>query len=524
MRNNDDLLLLDCTLRDGGYINDWKWGYDIAKDIISYGVKAGVDIIEVGFLRNIEKYDPSITVANTIEELNNLLPPQNVSDTMFCAMAMRSNYDINKLIPYSGSGIEMIRVTAHDYDISEGIEFARQVKNRGYKVSINPINIMGYTDKELLNIIDMVNDVNPYQFAIVDTFGSMKKDDMERMVRLFDHNLNKKIRLALHLHENMSLSCLLAEEFISMHVNRPISVDASLMGMGRDPGNLPIEVIADYLNYNEGKKYNINYLMDAIDNYISPIKGKAKWGYTTAYFLSAKFNLHRNYSEYYLKKGNLTCSDIYRIFDRFDKRKASVFDKKYAEEEYQRYMNVYLSKDSYTELEEKFHGKNLLLLAPGLSLNENVDRIKEESNKKNTITVSLNFVPGFMSVDFCFFSNSKRLQLAENIEKEKLIVTSNIKNYSADYIINYNRLNTGLNGDYNSLLLFLNLVKEYNVLTIFVAGADGYSEHDIGYYRDNLWTDIIRNEDYNKKIGKYLSELGMQICFITPSLYEKYVE
>jgi len=176
-----DLKLLDCTLRDGGYVNDWKFGFNTAKDIIYRLTKANIDVVEVGFLRNVEGYDPNITVCNSIEELNKLLP-ENTGNTMYSAMAMRSNYDIDKLTPYTGRGIEMIRITAHDYDIEDGMDFARAVKEKGYKLSINPINIMGYSDERILWIIDQVNQIQPYQFSIVDTFGSMKRRDLDRIV------------------------------------------------------------------------------------------------------------------------------------------------------------------------------------------------------------------------------------------------------------------------------------------------------------------------------------------------------
>ncbi|MDD4850692.1 MAG: hypothetical protein PHO10_08335, partial [Gemmiger sp.] len=130
--------LLDCTLRDGGYINSWRWGFEPARDIIAALTRAGTDIVEVGFLRNVEGYDPNVTVCNRIEELNRLLP-KNTRQTIYSGMAMRSNYDITKLSEYTGTGIEMIRVTAHDYDLREGMDFAREVKTRGYKLSVNPI-------------------------------------------------------------------------------------------------------------------------------------------------------------------------------------------------------------------------------------------------------------------------------------------------------------------------------------------------------------------------------------------------
>ena len=58
----NDLKILDCTLRDGGYINDWRWGYRTARDIIHTLVRANVDIVEVGFLRNVDGYDPDVVI------------------------------------------------------------------------------------------------------------------------------------------------------------------------------------------------------------------------------------------------------------------------------------------------------------------------------------------------------------------------------------------------------------------------------------------------------------------------------
>ena len=100
-----DLKLLDCTLRDGGYVNEWKFGFNSARDIINRLTKANIDVVEVGFLRNVEGYDPDITVCNHIEELNKLLP-ENTGNTIYSAMAMRSNYDINKLTSYTGGGLD----------------------------------------------------------------------------------------------------------------------------------------------------------------------------------------------------------------------------------------------------------------------------------------------------------------------------------------------------------------------------------------------------------------------------------
>lgn len=514
-----DLKLLDCTLRDGGYVNDWKFGFNSAKDIIHRLTKANIDVVEVGFLRNVEGYNPNITVCNFIEELNKLLP-ENTGNTMYSAMAMRSNYDIDKLIPYTGKGIEMIRITAHDYDIESGMDFARAVKEKGYKLSINPINIMGYSDERILWIIDQVNQIQPYQFSIVDTFGSMKRRDLDRIVSLVDNNLDRNIRVALHLHENMSLSCCLAQAFIDKHLKRPVAVDGSLMGMGRIPGNLPIELIADYCNDYTGKTYDIDYLMDAIQDYIAPLKGAPNWGYTPAYFLSARFNLHRNYAEHYLKKGDLTIRDINHILARFEDNKKTAFDVTYADSVYENYKNNRIDdSDSRAELYSLLSGKKVVLIAPGASIVTYEAKIKEFIKKENPVVISINFVPESYLVDFSFFSNNKRFSNLESITC-KTIITSNLVDNLADYKIDYNSLSGDFDQGCNSFIMMLKLLKEMNTKAIYVTGADGYTENGKNYYSTNIREYTEHGNKFNLAVANAIRNLDIKIAFLTPSAYD----
>ena len=513
-----DLKLLDCTLRDGGYINDWHWGFHKARSIINRLVRANVDFVEVGFLRNVDGYNRDVTVCNTIEELNKLLP-ENHGNTMFSAMAMRSNYDINKLTPYCGSGIEMIRITAHDYDIAEGMDFAREVKAKGYKLSINPINIMGYNDKEILWIIDQANDIKPYQFSIVDTFGSMKKRDLDRIVSLIDNNLNKDIRVAIHLHENMAQSFLLAQTFVDKHLTRPVAVDASLFGMGRIPGNLPIELIADYLNEYTDKFYDIDYIMDAIQDYIAPLKGETEWGYTPAYFLSAKYNLHRNYAEHYLNKGDLTNRDINHILSTFDRKKCTAFDTDYADKKYDEYKNVSVD-DSETRklLVEQMAGRPILILAPGMTLKTHRHEIEEYIFKNKPTVITVNFVPDDYKCDYAFFSNNKRFSTFEEYECQT-IITSNLFEANGDFVIDYNSIFGTFEQGSNSLIMLLKLLNDLKFSTVAIAGADGYSVEQKNYYSSNLSSTEQRNNDYNIAVSNVLNNIGINVEFITPTKY-----
>lgn len=518
--NKNDLKLLDCTLRDGGYVNDWKWGFQIAKNIILSLTRANVDVVEVGFLRNVDVYDPDITVCNHIEELNKLLPDEK-GNTMYSAMAMRSNYDIRKLTPYDGSGIEMIRITAHDYDIADGMDFAREVKGKGYKLSINPINIMGYSDERILWILKQVNDIHPYQFSIVDTFGSMKRRDLDRIVSLVDHNLDKDIRVALHLHENMSLSCSLAQNFIDRHLNRPVAVDGSLMGMGRIPGNLPIELIADYLNDYMDKLYDIDYLMDSIQDYIAPLKDEPKWGYTPAYFLSARFNLHRNYAEYYLKKGDLTNKDINHILARFDKSKTTSFDSEYADKLYNEYKNNHIDDTvSREKLGKELQGKTILVIAPGSTINTHRALIDSFIEKEKPIVISVNFSPESFPLDYAYYSNSRRYN--ERVKGySRVILTSNMMNYAhGDYTIDYNSLSGAFDQGCNSFIMALKLLKDLKAGRIIAAGADGYAIDKDNYYNGALKSETLHDNAFNIAVAEAIKALGISVEFLTPSAYD----
>ncbi len=515
----NDLMLLDCTLRDGGYVNDWKWGYNTARDIVQALVKAKVDVVEVGFLRNVDGYNPNVSVCNQIEELNRLLPV-NHDNTIFSAMAMRSNYDINKLSPYSGSGIEMIRITAHDYDIEEGMDFAKEVKEKGYKLSINPINIMGYSDSRILWIIEQVNKIQPYQFSIVDTFGSMKRRDLDRIVSLVDNNLDRNIRVALHLHENMSLSCSLAQKYVDKHLNRPVAIDGSLMGMGRTPGNLPIELIADYLNEYADKAYDIDYLMDAIQDYIAPIKGAPEWGYTPAYFLSARFNLHRNYAEHFLKKGDLTNRDINHILARIDSTKKTAFDKDYADKLYVEYKDHRIDDfDDRNKLIDIMGGRSVLLIAPGATVASHKKEILDYIEKDKPIIISVNFLPEEINPDYAFFSNNKRYDKIASFTC-KTIVTSNISNEKADFVIDYNSLSGAFDQGLNSLIMVIKLLKDVGVNEIVAAGADGYKESGDNYYSNNIRSFSKHDNKFNLAVIDAIRSLGVRVRYLTPSAYD----
>ena len=123
-----------------------------------------------------------------------------------------------------------------------------------------------------------------------------------------EDNVFETTTLGLHLHENQSLALSIALHFLKIrNPKRPIIIDASLLGMGRIPGNLCIEQIANELNTLNLSNYCTTEIYEAIYKYIAPIKSQTPWGYSPEYMISAMSNVNRNYSEF-LKDGGLPLS------------------------------------------------------------------------------------------------------------------------------------------------------------------------------------------------------------------------
>ena len=361
----------------------------------------------------------------------------------------------------------------------------------------------------------------------MDTFGSMRRRDLERIVSLVDHNLAPDIRVGLHLHENMALSFCLAQEFLDKHLGRDTTVDGSLMGMGRIPGNLPIELIADYMNETLGCHYDIDEMMDAIQDHIAPLKGETAWGYTPAYFLSARYNLHRDYAEHYLDKGDLTNRDINHILAGFDRSKATAYDKDYADRLYREYQNRAIDDTAALDtLRTAFGGKTVLVLAPGASLAEETGRNAVAAAKADCI-VSANFCPEFCQPDYAFFTNSKRFEKLDLAALPcPVVLTSNLRPLPQGALaVNYDRLaapdvqNASLGS--NSVLMLLRLLRLCGAKAVLLAGADGYKPGTPAYADSLLHAHTGRGAAFNTAMAGAIKACGLDVTFITPSEYAK---
>lgn len=316
--------ILDCTLRDGGYINNWNFKY--APQIISALQNANFDYIECGFLSE-NKSETQITVFNGVEQINEHINADRKRQAKIAAMILWGNFDANKIPKKtSQTTLDAIRVTFKKYQSTPALKLIKDIKNKGYEAFINPSNIDLYTKDELLELINKANSIIPKGISIVDTKGALHKEEILELFQLFDKNLNTQISLCLHTHNNMGLCEEIAKHVIKANFNREIIIDSALFGMSRGPGTLKSEFLAQYLNTNKGAKYNTDALFNATEKYIKPILKDSPWGYSPTYHLVAKMRCHPNYASFFIEKNINSQELIKNLLKQLPEDKKSHYD------------------------------------------------------------------------------------------------------------------------------------------------------------------------------------------------------
>lgn len=516
--------LLDCTLRDGGHIVQGCFGKNTIKNIIERLVESKVDIIEAGFLWQ-NQTDVDTARYYSIADLKRVLPA-NCGQSKISLMA--DFIDLEHLEPYDGT-VEIIRLSFKRWRLEWGLKTAKILMDKGYKVFINPVNNNVYSDEEYLDVLKKVNELHPYGFSIVDTFGVMRVSNLLHRYYLVENNLDKDITIGFHLHENMGLAYSLAQNIIkNVSPKRNIVIDGSLLGMGRVPGNLCIEQIIDYMNDQLGTDYKIEPIYDAIDDYIAPIKAVSPWGYAIPYALSAKYYLHRTYAEFLAGKKRLKTKDIQRILSQVDQSEAETYNEAYIDNLYKTYMNVKYDDSSDLEClrQELLQYSKILVVAPGKNLKLQSGRVRKEIDS-DTAVISVNFNPNIegITAQFVFLTNTKRYddELQKGTSTNKLIITSNLMRdiTKYDYCIEYNNL-VYFDDAYcdDSTLMLINMLVKFGITKIAFAGFDGRIDGKFNFY-DNTFDRNAMKSTNGTKIGDILNDYFKNIekIFITESEY-----
>ncbi|MBR3537892.1 MAG: hypothetical protein IKN79_02325 [Eubacterium sp.] len=517
--------LLDCTLRDGGYVNDWRFGREAIRGIGPKLAKSGVEIFEVGFIKG-DTYDPNRAVFPDIASIVDAIAPKQ-QELLYVGMVdMSAPVPVERLIPKREDSVDGLRVIFKKDKQQEAFTMCQTLIREGYPVFVQFVGTDQYTEEEWEKALITFRTLNPYAMSVVDSFGLMKRQQFLRYVEIADRVLPPEIALGYHAHNNLQQAFGNAEAFVEQELERDIVIDGSVFGMGRGAGNLNMELFADYMNEYHGAHYRVEPMLEIMDEYLQDIYKERFWGYSLPLYLSAKNGCHPNYAIYFAVKESLTEKSMSELLRGIAPHDKVYFSKDKAEQYYRQYQENYLDdQDTLRQLHEEWEGRELLLIAPGRSLQTYGAEIQKRIEEEKLTVITVNFTGDRFRPDYIFSSNMRRYSKFEGHTDSKCIITSNMKEAKIfDYKVNFSSYSSDAPEIIdNSGVMVLKLLAAAGVHRIRIAGMDGYSgDYAADYCNDKVSYDFSKEANRrNELIRKELAEIGqrMKLEFITPSLY-----
>lgn len=512
--------LLDCTLRDGGYCNEWIFGENAISQVVQGLENSKVDIIECGYLKTSKQRIEGSTLFGDIADFEKPLVNRSISNSMYVCMINYGDCAIDSIPEHYSETVDGIRVAFHKKDMLGAIAYCDKLSAKGYQVYVQPMVTLDYSNDELIALTEAVNKIETEALYIVDSFGAMDSASMHRIFTVIHERLRSDISIGFHGHNNLQLSYANAQVFLNLCNERDAIVDTSIFGMGRGAGNLSTELFEEYLNDRYGKTYEITPILNIYDQVLARFYANNRWGYSLSNYLSARHNSHPNYAQYWDSKNTLSVTDINNLFESIEINKKNTFDREYAEKLYVAYMSKNDARvGNLRDFESKIKNRNLMIIASGKSSESEKEKIIDTILEKNCVVVSINRDYPFYKADYIFVSNLRRFESIDEKEYKKTITTSNVSTKNVYATIEYAKyLNNYEAVEDNALLMLLSFLRERDVKDILLAGVDGFS-HDIeNNYADSEMIIKTSNDVFdlrNKGINEYILSFKKQRSIVS---------
>ena len=292
------LRVLDCTLRDGGYYNDWDFDHEVVKKYLSAMADSGVDMVELG-LRNFSATNFKGPYFYSSENyLNDLKLPTGPeygvmvdAKTILQASKAVGEAVEDLFVRSKISNLSFVRVACHFMEVEASEEIVKHIASLGYRVYVNLMQISIQSDEDISNTVQLIAgwpDLAGVYFA--DSLGNMSVPDVTKVINLVRNHWSGE--LGIHTHNNMGAALTNALAAANLGVN---IIDSTLTGMGRGAGNAETEMLLAELEASKGSGYKVGPLADIVLSYFEPLKHKLGWGPSLHYYIAAKYGIHPTY-------------------------------------------------------------------------------------------------------------------------------------------------------------------------------------------------------------------------------------
>ena len=284
------LKVIDCTIRDGGLINNHAFDDGFVKAVYDACVAAGIDYMEIGYKasKKLCARDQCGDWKFCEEESIRRIVGDNPTSLKLAAMADAGKSDWRTdILPKKDSVLDMIRVAFYAHQVSEAVDMIRDAVEKGYEVSANLMAASTVTELEVDQVLDVISQTPAHVLVVVDSYGAMYAEQVELLVRkyqAFGRERGKEV--GIHAHNNQQLAFANTIEAIIHGANY---MDASMAGLGRGAGNCPMELLIGFLR---NPKFRIRPVYRLIQERLLPLSRTVEWGPFVQYNITGQLNEH----------------------------------------------------------------------------------------------------------------------------------------------------------------------------------------------------------------------------------------
>jgi 4-hydroxy 2-oxovalerate aldolase len=285
-----EIKVLDCTIRDGGLVNDHMFEDGLVKAVYEACIEAGIDLMEIGYKNSKKLFarDKFGVWKHCEEDDLRRIVGENDSPLKLAAMcdAEKSDYKTD-VLPKDQSPLDVIRVATYVHQIPVAVDMIKDAHDKGYEVWCNIMAVSTAQDEEIHQALDEVVKLPISTLVVVDSFGSMYQEQVEILTKKYRQAVEGTgIEVGAHMHNNLQLAFSNTIEGIIHGANR---VDASAAGIGRGAGNCPMELLIGFLR---NPKYRLRPYLKLLQDYFVPLREKIEWGPLVPYNITGQLNQH----------------------------------------------------------------------------------------------------------------------------------------------------------------------------------------------------------------------------------------
>ena len=285
-----EIKVVDCTIRDGGLMNNHHFDDQIVKVVYDTCVAAGVDYMELGYKssrKGIKQGEHGCWKYCQEEDMRRIVG-DNKTALKLCAMADAERCDYHEDIPpKKDSVLDMIRVATYISQIPTALDMVKDAHDKGYETTVNLMAASIIPERELREGLELLAASEAKAIYLVDSFGAFYSEQVHYLVKTYlSHCKPVGKEVGMHMHNNLQLAFANTIVGITLGAN---FLDATMAGLGRGAGNCPMELLLGFLH---NPKYELRPVLDCVQNHIEPMRAKLLWGYDLPYLLTGLLNQH----------------------------------------------------------------------------------------------------------------------------------------------------------------------------------------------------------------------------------------